>query len=209
VTRAAACFGVAVLCHAGLFGICALASRHASVPDESEKVDVDVADPLLESAPAAAEPQPARFPPPAKPRARPQPLASRPTAPSADAPAVEPAPTAPTLASHPAAGPAHATAIAPLGSSFVAKPRYRSNPEPDYPLASLRRHEEGTVLLNVQVEPDGRPSSISLRQSSGHPLLDEAALDAVRRWTFEPALAAGTPVSSLAIVPVRFSTADR
>ena len=95
------------------------------------------------------------------------------------------------------------------GGAVSAKPRYRSNPTPDYPIPSKRRGEEGIVLLNVQVQADGTPAAISLKRSCGHPLLDRAALDAVRRWTFEPARAAGVAVSSLAVIPVRFSLDDR
>jgi protein TonB len=96
------------------------------------------------------------------------------------------------------------------GSGAVsAKPRYRSNPTPDYPIPSKRRGEEGIVLLNVQVQADGTPAAISLNRSCGHPLLDRAALDAVRRWMFEPARAVGVPVSSLVVIPVRFSLDDR
>ncbi len=95
------------------------------------------------------------------------------------------------------------------GGAVSAKPRYRTNPAPDYPIPSKRRREEGIVLLNVQVQVDGTPAAVSLNRSCGHPLLDRAALDAVRRWTFEPARAAGVPVSSLVVVPVRFSLADQ
>ena len=91
-----------------------------------------------------------------------------------------------------------------------AKPRHRSNLAPDYPIpASAGRGEEGIVLLDVQVQADGTPAAISLNRSCGHPLLDRAALEAVRRWTFEPARAAGVPVSSLVVIPVRFSLDDR
>jgi protein TonB len=93
------------------------------------------------------------------------------------------------------------------GAVASAQPRYHTNPKPDYPIPSLRRREEGIVLLNVQVAADGMPVAISLNRGCGHPLLDRAALDAVRRWTFEPARAAGVPVSSLVVIPVRFSLA--
>src|SRR3954466_5669186 len=75
------------------------------------------------------------------------------------------------------------------GAVLSAQPRYHSNRRPAYPLPSLRRREEGTVLLNVQVQADGTPAAVSVNTSCGHPLLDRAALDAVRRWTFEPARA--------------------
>ncbi len=113
------------------------------------------------------------------------------------------------------ASPAGAAAVRASGAAaqggggvVSAKPRYRSNPTPDYPIPSRRRREEGIVLLNVQVQVDGTPAAVSLNRSCGHPLLDRAALDAVRRWTFEPARAAGVPVSSLVVIPVRFSLAE-
>jgi periplasmic protein TonB len=120
----------------------------------------------------------------------------------------------PSVPATPAAAPAghaaraSASAAPSAGLTASAQPRYRSNPKPEYPLPSLRRREEGVVLLNVVVEPDGSPAAITLNRSSGHPLLDRAALEAVRRWTFEPARAAGVPVSSTTVIPVRFSLSD-
>ncbi len=72
-------------------------------------------------------------------------------------------------------------------------------------MASKRRREEGEVRVAVTVGPDGRPLRVSLAKSSGHPLLDQAAVDAVRTWTFEPARASGVAVTSEVVVPVRFS----
>ena len=63
------------------------------------------------------------------------------------------------------------------------------------------------VLVSVEVGTDGRASDVTLARSSGFPLLDAAALQAVRRWRFEPAQAGGLPVSSRVEVPVRFSLA--
>jgi protein TonB len=93
--------------------------------------------------------------------------------------------------------------------SVVGTPRYRSNPRPDYPVPSLRRREEGTVLLTADVKPDGTTSAVSLKQSCGFPMLDKAAIDAVRRWTFEPARVDGRAVATQVVVPVRFSLDDR
>jgi protein TonB len=78
----------------------------------------------------------------------------------------------------------------------VAVPRYRNNPAPEYPVAAKRRREEGEVRLSVTVSPDGRPLRVSLFRSSGHALLDQAAMDAVQRWE---------PVEDRVVVPVRFS----
>ncbi len=95
--------------------------------------------------------------------------------------------------------------LVPGPITVLAKPLYRSNPRPDYPIASKRRHEEGEVRLAVTVSPDGRPLRVSLARGSSHPLLDQAAIDAVRTWTFEPARASGVAVTSEVVVPVRFS----
>jgi len=71
------------------------------------------------------------------------------------------------------------------------------------------QHQEGVVLLRVQVGTDGSAADVELARSSGYPLLDAAALEAVRRWRFEPAEVGGFPVSSQVDVPVRFSLEDR
>jgi periplasmic protein TonB len=107
-----------------------------------------------------------------------------------------------------ARGPATPSLTPPLGKVVSAVPRYRSNPPPDYPISSRRRGEEGTVLLNVVVTTDGRPNTVSVAHSSGYPLLDRAAVAAVREWTFEPARVGGVPISSQVVVPVRFSLSE-
>jgi len=102
------------------------------------------------------------------------------------------------------AGPAPAAPVA----SLSAQPRYRTNPAPDYPVRARRLREEGLVYVRVAVTDGGLPAAVTVERGCGHPLLDDAALEAVRRWTFEPARAAGTPVASLVVVPVRFSLSD-
>jgi len=82
--------------------------------------------------------------------------------------------------------------------------RYRDNPAPPYPGPARRRGHEGTVLLAVEVLAEGATGKIRVERSSGHPLLDDAALQAVREWRFEPAMKNGTPVPSWVEVPIRF-----
>lgn len=95
------------------------------------------------------------------------------------------------------------------GMSVSARPRYRSNPKPDYPIDSLRHREEGVVLLKVDVTVDGMAAAVALKQSSGFSALDVAAIEAVHHWTFEAALADGLPIASQVVVPVRFSLSNR
>ena len=63
-------------------------------------------------------------------------------------------------------------------------------------------------MLGVQVNAEGNVSNVSLAESSGYPLLDKSAMEAVRRWTFEPAREGGFPVASRVDVPVRFTLKD-
>jgi protein TonB len=94
------------------------------------------------------------------------------------------------------------------GGGTAALPRYRTNPKPVYPPEARRDRQEGVVLLSVEIGADGEPKSVVLKRTSGFPLLDEAALRAVRRWSFLPATMAGLPVASSADVPIRFNLAQ-
>jgi periplasmic protein TonB len=91
------------------------------------------------------------------------------------------------------------------GWDTEARPAYRHNPTPVYPPAALHARRQGTVLIRVEVSADGNPLNVKLSQSCGFPDLDESALQAVRRWRFEPARLAGMPVTSRVEVPVAFN----
>jgi TonB family protein len=81
------------------------------------------------------------------------------------------------------------------------------NRPPRYPPDALRRRIEGTVLLKVEVRPAGDTGAVDVARSSGHRSLDEAAVEAVRKWRFRPATdAAGAVVqtSSVVTLPVEF-----
>ena len=63
---------------------------------------------------------------------------------------------------------------------------------------------EGAVRLRVRIASDGTPLNVGLAASSGHVSLDQAALDAVRQWTFIPATRDGKPVEGWLEVPIVF-----
>jgi protein TonB len=65
--------------------------------------------------------------------------------------------------------------------------------------------QQGRVVLEVQVSAEGRATSVSVKHSSGFPVLDNAAVQGVEHWTFEPARVAGLPTAGRAEVPVNFS----
>ncbi|MDL5054764.1 energy transducer TonB [Oscillatoria laete-virens NRMC-F 0139] len=95
------------------------------------------------------------------------------------------------------------------GAQVKARPDYLRNPPPKYPAEALRKKQEGTVLLRVQVTPEGRAEEVTLSRSSGHSLLDDAAIKAVRGWRFQPAKVGGFPVASTVEVPVDFRIQER
>lgn len=79
---------------------------------------------------------------------------------------------------------------------------------PPFPIEAVRRGESGRVLLRVPVSAEGRAGAVMLVEGSGSQVLDQAAIEAVSKWRFEPALADGVPVDSAAVVPIEFEPAD-
>lgn len=90
------------------------------------------------------------------------------------------------------------------GALSEVLPGYLRNPAPVYPRLARERGYEGTVLVEVEVLASGQPGTMRVLESSGHPLLDTAALQAIRRWTFRPAHRWHTPISLIVEIPVRF-----
>lgn len=86
----------------------------------------------------------------------------------------------------------------------LAQPLYRENPEPEYPPLARRRQQEGTVILEVLVTSAGTVGGLAVHQSSGHSLLDEAALNGVKGWRFVPGRRGAAAVAMQVLVPVRF-----
>ena len=88
---------------------------------------------------------------------------------------------------------------------IMARPLYRQNPPPEYPARARRRHLQGTVILEVSVTNDGKVAQLRINESSGHKILDRAALKAVKGWLFEPGRRGARRVAMRVLVPVRFS----
>lgn len=76
--------------------------------------------------------------------------------------------------------------------------------QPDYPPQAFRNHEEGTVLVRVDVDANGTATNADVVKRSGSRDLDRAAMDAVRKWQFKPALKDGKAIASTVQVPVEF-----
>lgn len=91
---------------------------------------------------------------------------------------------------------------APIGS--LQELKAKSRVEPVYPAASRRAGEEGSVMLRVFVDAGGRPQQVLVDRSSGHTRLDDAAVNAVKRWRFQPASAGSGPIGSWSRVAITF-----
>lgn len=76
--------------------------------------------------------------------------------------------------------------------------------EPAYPPSSRRLGEQGTVTLKVLVDAKGRPQDVVVGRSSGFPRLDQAAMEAVRRWRFVAATDGQGPVTTWTQVAITF-----
>lgn len=109
----------------------------------------------------------------------------------------------PAAASTPVSSAPAPAAPAVVPPDFVAA--YLNNPGPHYPRASVRAHEQGTVMLLVRVGTDGRAQAVDVESSSGYSRLDAAAVDVVRRrWRFVPATQADRAVVAWVRVPITF-----
>jgi len=96
--------------------------------------------------------------------------------------------------------------IAPGNPVAGVRLEYAEAPSPPYPREALLAGLQGTVLLQVLVDVDGRPLQVDIQKSSGHRKLDEEARRFVlKHWTFRPAMKNGQPVQAIGIVPIAFS----
>lgn len=156
---------------------------------------------------AVAKPQAQPEPPPPKPLPRieraEKPVPKQPVKEVAEA-APQPASATPPPVQAVAAPPAVAAApVADTAPDFKAA--YLNNPRPSYPMAARRMGWEGRVVLNVEVLAEGSCGDVNVFQSSGHEVLDNAALRTVKGWHFVPASRAGRPVTQWFKVPIQFS----
>jgi len=118
------------------------------------------------------------------------------------------------VASAPAVDKATTTVAAVASNPTVAdsepdyQARYLNNRRPGYPMVARRMGWQGKVILNVEVLAEGTCGALSVFHSSGHEVLDNAAMNAVKTWRFTPAHHAGSAVTQWFKVPINFSLED-
>jgi protein TonB len=119
-------------------------------------------------------------------------------------------PTPPVMVNDPPPSPVKAAPPAPPSDAKVTAPSasagYLRNPAPAYPSIAEEKGWVGRVLLKVHVLPNGRPDNVMVQTSSGHDILDQAAIKTVRNsWHFAPAMRGNTPIDGWVTVPISFN----
>ena len=97
---------------------------------------------------------------------------------------------------------ARTTAVMRVGGD-VTMPVKKRDVDPTYPRLARAAHVKGGAVLEAVIDTEGRLTDIRVVKSVR--LLDEAALDAVGQWQYEPARLNGVAVPVLATITVRFS----
>ncbi len=85
----------------------------------------------------------------------------------------------------------------------VTAPVVLSKIDPEYSEEARKAKYQGTVLLYIEVDPNGRATNIKVLHSLGLGL-DEKAIDAVRKWKFRPGSKDGRPITVAASIEVNF-----
>jgi protein TonB len=91
-----------------------------------------------------------------------------------------------------------------FGGDLDSPPTPVNKLQPIYPSSLLSKGIGGRVLITCTVDDTGRVAATSIKQSSGHPDLDKAALNAVNKWKFKPGTKAGRKIKATCVVPFNF-----
>lgn len=183
---------------------------------QSQPTPKTIEQPVAKPTPVPPRPQPVAAPAPTP---QSQPLSSKVTTPTEVAQATPVAPvSAPTAPTPPAPtrveapptpappSPAPAPAVTAPSKTDVSIPASysASNQKPIYPNMSKRLGEQGTVVLRVLVKADGSAGEVEVKSSSNYSRLDQAAIDAVKTWRFNPAKIDGKATDEWYQVPIPF-----
>jgi protein TonB len=84
----------------------------------------------------------------------------------------------------------------------IKEPKKLKNVPPAYPDIARQARVQGVVILECTISPQGRVTEVKVLR--GIPLLDQAAIDAVKQWVYTPTLLNGVPVPVIMTVTVNF-----
>jgi len=85
----------------------------------------------------------------------------------------------------------------------IKEPKKLKNVNPAYPDIAKQARVQGIVILEATISPQGKVSDVKVLR--GNPLLDPAAIEAVRQWVYTPTLLNGVPVPVIMTVTVNFT----
>ena len=75
---------------------------------------------------------------------------------------------------------------------------------PVHPRLAKELGWEGTVVVKFLVQTTGLPSQVTVKKSSGYPILDKAATDAIRQWRFKPAMDGNISINKITFATLKF-----
>jgi protein TonB len=84
----------------------------------------------------------------------------------------------------------------------IKEPKKVHNVSPAYPDIAKQARVQGIVILECTISPQGKVTDVKVLR--GIPLLDQAAIDAVKQWVYTPTLLNGVPVPVIMTVTVNF-----
>jgi protein TonB len=202
LTRRGLVFAAIVALHVGMFWLLNSGLSHQIV----EVVLGPIETRMIEEVPDTEEP-----PPPPPPKIETPPPFVPPPEISIDLPAETTNTTAitQTTTQRPVAQPPPAPPAPSIPSTAPRSDPRRPLTQPEYPPSSRRAGEAGTVILEVYVLENGRVGEARVKQSSGFPRLDEAAVREVKRsWRLQPGTQNGKPVPMWGQFAVTFKLTD-
>jgi protein TonB len=113
-------------------------------------------------------------------------------------------PVPPTMMAFVAAPPPPPPPPAPVRvGGNIRAPQKTRNVSPVYPQIAQSARVQGVVIIEATISPSGKVQDARVLRSI--PLLDQAALDAVRQWEYSPTLLNGVPVPVIMTVTVNFT----
>ena len=89
----------------------------------------------------------------------------------------------------------------------VTNPQYKSRVEPKYPDSAKKAEKEGEVVLQATIDENGVPQDIVALTNLGFGF-EEAAIEALKKTTFRPAMKGGEPISKQVAIPYKFTLKD-